>query len=173
MNITLAEALPLKKQISKILQDKIRERNDNAFLEYEKDGEKVEEPAKSFKELTSELEEVRLDYRKMDFLMDQANINCKLDWEGNSLSIKEAIELSKQIRGEAIQLKSLSYSKPIEKVVSYRNEGPATYKKALFKPEELVDDALRLEKKANRLSMLIEKTNHLHEITFVEADKYL
>ena len=173
MNITLAEALPLKKQISKSLQDKMRERNNNAFVEFEKDGDTVENPAKSFKDLTAELEEIRLDYRKMDFLMDQANINCKLDWEGQSISIKEAIEFSKQIRGEASQLKSLSYSKPMEKVASYHREGPVTYKKALFKPKELADEALRLEKKANRLSMLIEKTNHLHEITFVEADKYL
>lgn len=171
MNITIAEALPLKNFIFTRIKEKNKERENNAFVEYEK-GEEVALPTKDFETLTNELLEIRKDYRKLDKMLSEANVNVTFEWDGDVISIKEAIELANQIRLESTSLKSLSTTKK-EVKMNYYTDSSTTYRRALFEPAKLAEESIRLEKKANRLSMLIQKANNVNEITFPEAEKYL
>lgn len=171
MKLTLAELLPLKVTMSKLLHEKIAERETIAYIEFAK-GEEETVPDRTFDELTTEIREIRKDYRKIDYIIAKANVENLVEWEDGRLSIVEAIELAKQIRGEANLLKEFSRSKPMERLTRYHME-EATYRKALFDPSKLRKRAEKLEKKANRLSMMIEKQNHKVESEFEEASKYL
>lgn len=171
MKLTLAELLPLKVTMSKLIQDKINERGNAAYVEFAK-GEKEALPDKTFDQLTEELKQIRDDYRKIDFLIAKANTDHILNWEDGEVFIAEAIELAKQLRGEANLLKRFGDSKPIDRVATYHIQ-ETFYRKALFDPGKLKERASKLEKKANRLSMAIEKKNHQVEVEFSGADKYL
>jgi len=48
----------------------------------------------------------------------------------------------------------------VERIQAYHMQ-ETIYRKALFDPDKLKERAMKLEKKANRLSMAIEKQNHL------------
>lgn len=48
-----------------------------------------------------------------------------------------------------------------------------TITRTLYEPEEIRKKAIELEKRANRLSQLIDKKNYQMEIDFPEAEKYL
>ncbi len=171
MRLSLAELLPLKVTMSKLIQDKIHERDSVAYVEFGKGDDEVL-PDKTFDQLTHELAEIRDDYRKIDFLIAKANIDHMVEWEDEELSIASAIELAKQFRGEVSLLKRYSRSKPMERVETYHMQ-ETVYRKALFEPSELKARAEKFEKKANRLSMAIEKQNHKVDVEFKEAEKYL
>ncbi|TFJ94326.1 hypothetical protein E4U82_02355 [Lentibacillus salicampi] len=155
----------------KQIQEKIDERDNAAYVEFAK-GDVETLPDKSFDQLTRELKQVREDYRKIDYLIAKANTDHIFKWEDGDLSIAEAIELAKQLRGEAILLKRFGVRKPMERIQAYHMQ-ETIYRKALFDPGKLKERAMKLEKKANRLSMAIEKQNHQVEVEFYEADKYL
>ncbi len=171
MRLSLAELLPLKVTMSKLIQDKIQERDSVAYVEFGKGDDEVL-PDMTFDQVTEGLKEIREDYRKIDFLIAKANVDHMVDWEDGKLSIAEAIELAKQLRGEASLLKRFGRSKPMERVETYHMQD-TMFRKALFEPSKLKARAEKLEKKANRLSMAIEKQNHKIEVEFKEADKYL
>ncbi|ATH91773.1 hypothetical protein [Bacillus glycinifermentans] len=168
--IALFEALPLKKTISKRIQELLQERDSVAYVEYDK-GEEYIKPAKTVDQITSELEEARKDYRNLVVLMSEANLNAKVVWDEKELSITEALELAQQLRGEANRLKSYGRSKETERLSSYSDV--ISYRKAMFDPEKMQSKGLKLERMANRLSNAIEKANHNYEIEFEAADKYL
>ncbi|MBP1917016.1 hypothetical protein J2Z23_004001 [Lederbergia galactosidilyticus] len=136
MKLTLAELLPLKVTISKLLHEKIEERASVAYVKYAKGDEEII-PDQTFAQLTAEIKEIREDYRKIDFLLAKANTDHLIEWEDGKLSIVEAIELAKQLRAEVNTLKDFGRSKPIERITRYHLE-EATYRKALFDPIELL-----------------------------------
>lgn len=170
--IALFEALPLKNTISRRIQELLQERDNVAYIEWEKDQkEETSAPTKTVDQVTDELETARLDYRTLNTLMVEANLNAKVVWDEKELSITEALELAQQLRGEANKLKAYGRSKKQERVHNYSDT--PTYRKATFDPEKMQKNALKLERMANRLSNAIEKANHNHEIEFAAADKYL
>ncbi|UJL46904.1 hypothetical protein KFZ58_02860 [Virgibacillus sp. NKC19-16] len=157
--------------MSRLIQEKINERENAAYVEFAKGDDEVL-PDKSFDQLTEELKLVRKDYRKIDYLIAKANIDHIIKWEDGDLSIAEAIELAKQLRGEVNLLKRFGMNKPIDRLGNYHMQ-ETIYRKALFDPSKLKERAMKLEKKANRLSMAIEKQNHQVEVEFAEAEQYL
>lgn len=171
MKISLLEALPLRNTISRRIQDLLSERDTVAFVQYEK-GEEYEKPDRTVDEVTEELNEVRRDFRKLDVLVYQANLEAKITWDDEEISIAEAIELAKQLRGEAGRLKSYAKSKKQERNHNYGSD-TIIYEKAMFDPAEMQKRVLKLEKMANRLSLNIEKANHTHSIEFAAAEKYM
>lgn len=171
MTLSLAEALPLRKQLSNEINRLTREREANAYIEFVKDME-FEEPKRDFEVITEELTKVRNDFREIDFAIDKANVTHIFEFEGSRISLKEAIELSKQMRIETHSLERFGQSKKMTKEVTYGSSVPS-YRKALFNPDDLTDKARRLLKLANRLSMDIEKQNHLVSIEFDNASIYL
>lgn len=77
MKISLLEALPLRNTISRRIQDLLTERDSVAFVQFEK-GEEYEKPERTVDEVTAELNEVRRDFRKLDVLVYQANLEAKI-----------------------------------------------------------------------------------------------
>ena len=171
MKISLLEALPLRNTISRRIQDLLSERHNVAFVQFEK-GEEYEKPERTVEEVTKELNEVRRDFRKLDILVYKANLEAKITWDDEEICIAEAIELAKQLRGEAGNLKVFAQSKKQERNYSYGSEVPS-YEKALFDPSDMQKQVIKLEKMANRLSLTIEKANHVHTIDFDAAEKYM
>jgi uncharacterized protein YeeX (DUF496 family) len=171
LEISLLEALPLRNAIARRIQELLQERDRVAFVEFEK-GEEYEKPERSVEEITTELNEVREDYRKLDVLVAKANLEAKVEWDGKEITITEAIELAKQLRGEASKLKNYGRSKKQERKYSI-GDTKTVYRKALFEPSEMQKQGLKLERMADRLSLAIEKANHLHTIKFDAAEKYL
>lgn len=170
LNISLLEALPLRNSINRRIQELLQERDRVAYVEFEKD-EKYELPERTFDNVTTELNKTREDYRQLDVLVTKANIDAKVKWDEKEISITEAIELAKQLRGEANKLKAYGMVKKQERKQSY-GETKTIYRKALFEPSKMQEQGLKLERLANRLSLAIEKANHLHTIEFLAADLY-
>ncbi|MBL4952206.1 hypothetical protein JK635_08285 [Neobacillus sp. YIM B02564] len=164
--MTLAEAVPLKGIISRHIQELIRERNDVAFVEAEK-GEEYEKPLRSVEKITEELERVRKDFRMLDILINKANLENTICWDEENISIKEAIELAKQLREEANRLKSLGNAKKIERTSrGLLNNHLVLLRIAQFEPEEYRKRGIKLERQVNKLSALIEHANHFVTIEF-------
>jgi hypothetical protein len=172
MKITLAEALPLRAAIMRRISELIAERNEVSTITYVP-GEvgNIEYPARKVDEITAEIEEARADFRKLDILMAKANVTETLEWEGQSYTIVEAIEIAKQMRSEVAELKRLAGRRKEE--IQRGFGGTVTITRTLYEPEEMRKKAIELEKRANRLSQLIDKKNYQVEIDFPEAEKYL
>lgn len=171
MKITLAQAVPLRTIISRRIQELLQERVNVSSVEVEQ-GEKYEKPARSMEEITAELEVARNDFRALDVAMAKANLENTIEWDGKEISIMEAIELAKQLRGEVDQLKKFGKRKKQERHTSWRNE-TVTIAYAMYDPEEYRKRALKLERQVNRLSQEIEAKNHRVEFEFEPAIRYL
>lgn len=171
MNITLAQALPLRNSINRRIHELISERNQVAFVEVEKGGQ-YEKPTRTVEQVTEELNVTRSDFRALDVAMAAENLKAKVEWDGREVSLTEAIELSKQIRGEVNELKRFGQRKKQERQASWRTE-EVTYVHAQFEPEEYRKSALKLERQVNKLSSEIERKNHFVEFDFVAAERYL
>ncbi len=154
------------------ISELIAERNEVSTITYVP-GEvgNIEYPARKVDEITAEIEEARADFRKLDILMARANVTETLEWEEDIYTIIEAIELAKQMRSEVAELKRLAGRKKEE--IQRGFGGATTITRTLYEPEEMRRKAIELEKRANRLSQLIDKKNYQVEIDFPEAEKYL
>src|SRR5690606_37535078 len=165
MKITLAEALPLRAAIMRRISELIAERHEVSTVTYVPgEAENIEYPVRKVDEITAEIEEARADFRKLDILMARANVTETLEWEGQSYTIIEAIELAKQMRSEVAELKLLAGRRKEE--IQQGLGGTVTITRTLYEPEEMRRKAIELEKRANRLSQLIDKKNYQVEIDF-------
>lgn len=171
MKITLAQAVPLRGIISRHIQELLQERNNVATVET-KQSETYEKPSRSIDEVADELNVARKDFRQLDVSMAKANLEGELEWDGSVLSITEAIELAKQLRGEVAQLKNFGRRKKQERSTNWRTE-EVTIVHALYDPEEYRKKALKMERQVNRLSQEIEAKNHKVEFDFEAATRYL
>lgn len=174
MKITLAQALPVRNSISRRIHELLQERNRVAFAEVEK-GEKYEQPARSIDTVTKELNEVRADFRKLDVLVAKENLKATIQWDGKEITIIEAIELAKQIRGEVKDLKNFGNRNKQERKSSngWGNSEANIIVYALYEPEEYRKAALKLEREVNRLSLEIDRKNHFVEFEFENAENYI
>lgn len=169
--ITLAEAVPLLKVIENRIRDLVQERERNSFVLIEK-GDNYTRPDRDVELITKEIEEAQRDYRKLAKAIAEQNLNNYIEWDGDKISIAEAIELAKQLRSESQNLKRLAAYKKHE----YENRGfgdtSNLIRVALYEPDEVRQQALKLERKANRLSALIEAKNHTITFTVEGIEKY-
>lgn len=166
MKITVAEARLLKNAIEQKIGDLERERQQIAYVEFEK-GEEYSRPNRTFDEVTAELNEAREHYRQTQKAIAESNISTKIEFKGGILSIVEALELVKQLRSEVNALKRFGQSKTVEIAKSGAFDSRMLYKKALFDPSSVKAKSDQLLKDANTLSILIDKANFM---SFVELD---
>lgn len=171
MKITLDEAVALRGIISKRIQELIKERNSVSVVETTP-GEEYEKPSRTVEEVTAELNASRQDFRKLDVLMAKTNLENFLTWDGEEISITEAIELAKQIRGEVNALKNFAIRKKQERKTNWQNVVEFVVH-TLYDPEDYRKQYLKLERQVNKLSANIAHKNHLVEIDFLPASKYL
>lgn len=171
MNISLAEAIPLKSSLSRRIQELVRERQQVSTVTIQPDGTK-EEHKRTIEEVAAELETTRSHYRELDIAIAKANVTSTFKWQEKDITILEAIELAKQIRGEVNELKRFGSQKKKETQRSWGTEQP-TVVETTYDPDEYRKEALVLEKRVQKLSALIDKTNHVTEIPFSAADSYI
>ncbi len=171
MKITVAEARLLKNSVSKKLQDLLRERNQIAYIEFEK-GEDYTPHARTFQEVTNDIAKVRGHYRAVKKGLSESNLHTTIQWQGEELTLVEALELVKELRSEADSLKMFGNSQQVERISRGAFEAKVSFKKALFEPPVVKKDGERLLKEANRLSILIDKANFNAMVEFDFVDEY-
>lgn len=162
--ISLAEAVKLKSILAKRIHELEEEMFRLAFAEIEKGG-KIPKQARSLTEAELDLETVRKDFRLLDKLMYEANISYIVEFNGESLTIVEAIEYATQLRAKARLYKTFGASKKEEFPYNY-GDAAALVKVALFDPEEYRLKALETDRQANRLSNAINAKNYSIELDF-------
>ncbi|TCS93625.1 hypothetical protein [Hazenella coriacea] len=170
MQISLAEAVALRSVISRRIQELINERSEIAVVSVPQ-GEKYEKPNRTVEALTAEMNEVRTHFRKLDIEMAKANIQHTFEWDQQPITIMEAIELAKQMRGELRDLKELAARKKQDYSPHYGDVVMVEY--ALYDPDLYREKAKKWERKVNRLSSLIEAQNHKVTFDFPPATFYL
>lgn len=171
MKITVAEARLLKNAVSKKLHDLLRERSQIAFVEYEK-GEEYTPYERTFDEVSKEIEKTREHYRVVKRALADSNLHTTIEWNGKELSIVEALELVKQLRTEAEDLKTFGNSQQVERISRGAFDTKVSYKKALFNPPAIKKEGEKMLKMANRLSILIDKANFNAMVEFDFVDDY-
>lgn len=168
--ISLAEAVKLKSILAKRIHELEEEMYRVAFAEIEKGG-KIPKQVRSLSVVEHDLEIVRKDFRLLDKLMYEANISNVVEFNGDALTIVEAIEYATQLRAKARLYKLFGASKKEEYPYNF-GEAAALIKVALFDPEEYRLKALENERQANRLSNAINAKNYSIELDFNSANYF-
>ncbi|WP_110114411.1 hypothetical protein [Bacillus sp. CGMCC 1.16541] len=169
-NLTLAEAVKLKSVLSKRIHELEEEMDRVAFVETER-GVALPTQARTLTHVEQEIDQVRKDFRLLDKLMYQANVENDVVFQGESLTIVEAIELATQLRAKARKYKEFGTALKEEFPYSYGPEATSIVKLALFEPEDYRLKAIEAERQANRLSNAINAKNYSIELAF-DADNY-
>lgn len=174
MLINLNIAVNLKSQVGKHIQELLRERTEASTVKAPK-GEKYDDklPARSVAEIEVELNEARNDYRQLVKLMSQHNLENTVAWDGEQITLTEALELTKQLRGEINVKKSMGQRKKQEVEDNWRNPGSENIVHALYDPEEYRKAAQKLSRQVEKLSIDIDMKNGKVEFDFPAADKYI
>ncbi|PEL07699.1 hypothetical protein [Bacillus sp. AFS017336] len=167
--ITLAEALNIRHILSKRIRELIEELEENSTVEVEK-NHPIPVLVRDLTKIENELSKVRTDFRKLDFLMQKANVENTISIENEEMSITEAIEYAKQLRAEVQLCKSFATKK--ERIQPMYGSENIIVEKLYFDPEEYRTKALKLERKVTRLSGLIDAKNFTINIPFDGTDYY-
>lgn len=167
--LSLAEAVKLKSVLAKRIHELEEEMDRVAFIEVEK-GTKAPKQNRSLAAVEADIDEIRKDFRLLDRLMYQANIDNKVEFNGEELVIVEAIELATQLRAKASKIKEFGSASKEEHQYGY-GEGLPLIRLAMFEPEEYRLKAIELERQANRLSNAINTKNYSVELEF-DSEKY-
>lgn len=168
-NLSLAEAVKLKSILAKRIHELEEEMDRVAFVEIEK-GSKKPKQARTLSQVEEEIDDIRKDFRLLDKLMYQANYKNKVSFDGEELTIVEAIELATQLRAKARKFKQFGSSAKEELQFGY-GEGVPVIRKAMFDPEEYRIKAVEQERLANRLSNAINTKNYSIVLDF-DSEKY-
>jgi hypothetical protein len=115
---SLAEAVKLKSVLSKRIHELEEEMDRVAFVDIEK-GSKVPKQVRTLLNVEQDLDEVRKDFGLLDKLMYKANIDNKVVFNDESLSIVEAIELATQLRATVRKYKIYGAAQKEEFPYSY------------------------------------------------------
>ena len=176
MLITLAEALPLRVQLSRKLHVLRSERESaSKVVLISEDDPNLENllPARTMGEVSEEIRCVINDYILLDQLISTLNVTTVVEWKGNDVTILAAINTAKEYRKELASLKDFGARQKVQRNSNpYRSEPVNSITKMLYDPKIAKEQADELEKFLTRLSAIIEKKNHQVEFEFA-ADKYM
>ncbi|MEJ8543987.1 hypothetical protein [Brevibacillus borstelensis] len=176
--ITLAQAIPLRRAIERQIDYLKDERFEFSSVTIAK-GETPEFPKRTIELITGELNKARADYRRLDSLIAEANLKKVVEWDGEMISLVEAIELAKQLREETGEYKRFGIRKKIERSPSHYHSRSRSYDggsdlitMTTYDPDVYREWGKKLERRANLLSGKIEAANHSISIPF-DAASYL
>ncbi|MTH54983.1 hypothetical protein GKZ89_16390 [Bacillus mangrovi] len=167
--VSLAEAVKLKSVLSKRIHELEEEMDRVAFAEVEK-GSKAPKQARSLPDVEKDLEEIRKDFRLLDRLMYQANVENTIEYSRENVTIVEAIELATQLRARARKYKQYGSAQKEEFLYPY-SENSSIVKIPMFDPEEYRLKGLEMDRLANRLSNQVNAKNYSVELDF-DSEKY-
>lgn len=158
MNITLAEGVKLKSILAKQIRELESEAQRVAFVTVEK-GAPRPHISRTLENVETEIEQVRKDQRRLDFLIYEANTTHTVEFKGEQLAIVEAIELAIQLRAKSSFYRSFALADKEELQYGFA-ESTAIYRVALFDPEEYRVKAQQTEKEAHQLSNRVNMENY-------------
>lgn len=158
MNITLAEGVKLKSILSKQIRELESEARRVAFITVEK-GAPRPLVSRTLEDVETEMEQVRKDQRRIDFLIYQANSTHTVEFKGQQIAIVEAIELAIQLRAKSVFYRSFALANKEEIQYGFA-ESTTIYRVALFDPEEYRIKAQQAEKEAHQLSNRVNMENY-------------
>lgn len=165
--ISLAEAVKLKSVLSKRIHELEDEMDRVAFVEIEK-GDQVPKQVRTLSNVEQDIEEVRK-FRLLDKLMYQANSKHQIEFNDETLTIVEAIELATQLRAKSKKYKEFGAASKEEPYLFGENAN--LMRIATFEPEDYRLKGIETERQANRLSNLINAKNYSVELDF-DSEKY-
>lgn len=165
--ISLAEAVKLKSILHSKYSELISERCRVAYVLVEK-GTEAKREGRTMAIVEQELEQVRRDIRTLDRLVYEANIQNTIHFNGEQLTLVEAIELAKQLRAEVHEMKQFASSEKEEIQYGY-GEAVAMVRVALFDPEQYRLQSEQLERQAHKLSNLVNAKNYQVQINFDDS----
>ena len=166
--ISLAEAVKLKSILNRKLSDLQEEQRRVAFITIEK-GQPAIREGRTLPIVEAELAVVRKDIRTLDRLVYEANIQHDVTFLDQPYTLVEAIEYAKQLRQEAEVAKMFSiYEK--EQIEYGYGEHIQMVRVALFDPEAYRQKADELERKAHKLSNLINAKNYEVKLNFDDSN---
>lgn len=168
-NLSLAEAVKLKSVLAKRIHELEEEMDRVAYVEVEK-GSKLPKQNRPLSKVEEEIDEIRGDFRLLDKLMYRANIENEVDFNGESLTIVEAIELATQLRAKARKFKVFGAAAKEMHPYGYGENLPII-RMATFDPEEYRVKSVEAERLANRLSNTINTKNYSIMLDF-DSEKY-
>lgn len=165
--ISLAEAVKLKSILNRKLSDLQEEQRRVAFITVEK-GQPAIRDGRTLTIVEADLAVVRKDIRTLDRLVYEANIQNEVSFLDQQYTLVEAIEFAKQLRAEAEVAKMFSiYEK---EQIEYYGEHIQMVRVALFDPEAYRQKADELERKAHKLSNLINAKNYEVKLSFDDSN---
>jgi hypothetical protein len=171
MKITLAQAINLLSSLHKKIGELQGEFFTIHVVEVPK-GETYTPFERTVDAVLLELTEVQQDVLELKEIIQQANINNLVEWDGRSISVTRAIETAKQLRERLHLLKTLASTKKREYNVHHRS-GAIMEQIALFDPAEFKKHADKLSRQVELLSSRIDKINYTVELDIPLASKYL
>ncbi|WP_100217791.1 hypothetical protein [Sulfobacillus thermosulfidooxidans] len=174
MGLTLADAVPLRAVIQQRIKDDVVARNRIAVATVAK-GETPEAPAVTVDTYTARIAEARQDFRTLDRLMAEANLRTTLEWDGQTLSLLEAIQLAKDLRQAIVEYKALGAHPRVTraKTGGFLREATELLEVAQYDPVWYQQEAERLMRRVVRLSRVIDRINETVAIDFPAARKYM
>lgn len=170
--ISIAEAVSVLSYINRRIGELQSERNSVRTAVVDK-GEEAARPDRSVDVITDEILAAQADYRELKKLIALSNIVTTIEWDGQQISVMEAIELAKNKREEVATYKVLGRFKKIERErPSFGTATASGYTVALFEPEKYAALATKLERQVNALSRDIDRSNHNTMIEF-DSSQYI
>lgn len=165
--MNLADAITLKQLLHEQIDTLSEEIEHVAFVSLEA-GETIPTlQSRSLQDIETELECVRLDLRKIDRLIHEANVTTTVETNDGPLPLVEAIELAVQLRVQARLYQKLSL-RPTREF----EHGGSVVKHALYDPELYRLKARDVEKRANRIDCAIQAERYKTTLDF-DASRYM
>lgn len=171
MKITLAQAINLLSSLNKRLSELQGEFYNVYVIEVPK-GEAYNPFEQTVEQVLKEFSDVQEDILELKDIIQRANLDHLVDWDGKSITMTRAIETAKQLRTRLDLLKTLANTKKRDYNVHHRS-GAILEQIALFEPAHYKKQAEKLSRQVELLSSRIDKVNYTIEIEVPLASKYL
>lgn len=171
MKITLAQAINLLSSLHKKVNELQNEFFTVHVIEVPK-GENYIPYDRTVEDVLQDLSDVQQDILSLKEIIQEANLNNQVEWDGRSISMITAIESAKQLRYRLDLLKTLATTKKREYMV-HHHSGAVMEQIALFDPSQFKKQHDNLSRQVELLSSRIDKVNYTIEIEVPLAGKYL
>ena len=172
--IALADAVHLRSTI----QNKIRElstaRSQVEVVTFEK-GEIPEPVAHTVESYTAQIMEAQRDFRLLDVLMAQNNLQYTVPWDGEEITLMEALQTAKDTRQLIAGLKQLGNRPKTSRGTSsrYGADRSMMTEQTTYDPEAMKQQAEKLERQVLKLSRAIDRKNEEVTFDFWPAHRYM
>ena len=173
VEIKLSQAITLLSVIRKRVEELEQERNKAAFLYIEK-GDEYELPKeRTFDQINAELEAAKMDLWELEAKIAKANTKNHIEWDGQKITIGEAIQLAKLYREQSREYANYGSFRNNEIDRHHGLSSKIIVRVLTYDPKKYAEKAQKLIRKANKLSDLIDEKNTRVRINFPRYSEYM